>query len=81
MHIKWQIHLRMGINAFHLVLFFVLKCVNVGFYILYGTPYNSAMCVVWTVGFYQVVAKRATLPFEVYCKIIKLIFNPISTSQ
>ena len=26
-------HLRMGINAFHLVLFFVLKCVNVGFYI------------------------------------------------
>ena len=33
MHIKWQIHLRMGINAIHLVLFFVLKCVNVGFYI------------------------------------------------
>ena len=40
MHIKRQIHLRMGINAFHLVLFFVLKCVNVGFYIWHH-KYNT----------------------------------------
>ena len=37
MHIKRQIHLRMGINAFHLVLFFVLIYVNVGFYIWHPT--------------------------------------------
>ena len=29
----------MGINAFHLVLFFVLKCVNVGFYVWH--PINN----------------------------------------
>ena len=64
MHIKWQIHLRMGINAFHLVLFFVLKCVNVGFYIWHPINFQQI-----TEIFFKLYGNENAVVVEGHCEV------------